>query len=78
MAKHPQMDWGHLSLDADLPDYKGGWRGASPVVEIVSLIDRDAERLTRPTRDPKTHDSHSPAQVGGAGNIRRSPFSRKA
>lgn len=42
------MDWGHLSLDADLPDYKGGWRGALPVVEIVALTDRDAERLVRP------------------------------
>jgi trans-aconitate methyltransferase len=48
MARHPQMDWGHLSLDADLPDYKSGWRGASPVVEIVSLTDRDGERLARP------------------------------
>jgi len=48
MARHPQMDWGHLSLDADLPDYKAGWRGASPVVEIVALTDRDAERLARP------------------------------
>ncbi|MEI2607284.1 MAG: hypothetical protein V9G20_01505 [Candidatus Promineifilaceae bacterium] len=48
MARHPQLEWGHLSLDADLPDYKGGWRGASPVVEIVSLTDRDAERLARP------------------------------
>ncbi|MBP8057106.1 MAG: methyltransferase [Chloroflexi bacterium] len=48
MAKHPQMDWGHLSLDAEYPDYKGGWRGASPVVEIVALTDQDVERLTRP------------------------------
>jgi trans-aconitate methyltransferase len=30
MARHPQMDWGHLSLDADLPDYKSGWRGLRP------------------------------------------------
>lgn len=54
MARHPQMDWGHLSLDADLPGYKAGWRGASPVVEIVALTDRDAERLARPRPTPTT------------------------
>jgi hypothetical protein len=53
MARHPQMDWGHLSLDADLPDYKAGWRGASPVVEIVALTDRDTERLARPRPAPQ-------------------------
>jgi len=58
MVRHPQMDWGHLSLDADLPDYKAGWRGASPVVEIVALTDREAERLTRP--QPATSRSMSP------------------
>ena len=47
-ARHPQMEWGHLSLDAEYPDYKAGWRGASPVVELVSLADPDMERLARP------------------------------
>lgn len=48
MAKHPRMEWGHLSLDTEYPDYKTGWRGASPVVELVSLADPEIERLARP------------------------------
>lgn len=48
MARHPQMEWGHLSLDTEYPDYKDGWRGVSPVVELVSLADPEIERLARP------------------------------
>ena len=47
-----------MSLDAECPDYKVGWRGASPVVEVVALTDRDVERLARPqpvTSKPMIH-----------------------
>ncbi|MCI0581054.1 MAG: hypothetical protein L0332_29670 [Chloroflexi bacterium] len=48
MAQYPNLEWGHSSLDTEYEAYKSGWRGASPVVELVSLYDPDAWLIPLP------------------------------
>jgi hypothetical protein len=50
MAQRPDLEWHHSSIDTEHEVYKSGWRGASPVVELVSLRDPDAERIPLPSR----------------------------
>ena len=45
LAGRPALEWHHSSLDTEQPGYKSGWRGAAPVVELVTLRDRDAALL---------------------------------
>lgn len=45
MAQRPALQWHHSSIDTEDETYKSGWRGASPVVELVSLNDPDAEHV---------------------------------
>lgn len=45
LAQRPALEWHHISLDTEHPNYKSGWRGASPVVETVTLNDPDAALL---------------------------------
>jgi SAM-dependent methyltransferase len=50
MTQRPDLEWHHSSIDTEHEVYKSGWRGASPVVELVSLRDPDAERIPLPSR----------------------------
>lgn len=45
LVERPTLEWHHSSLDTEQPGYKSGWRGAAPVVELVTLRDRDAALL---------------------------------
>jgi hypothetical protein len=45
LADRPALEWHHSSLDTEIPEYKSGWRGAAPVVELVTLRDREAVLL---------------------------------
>jgi len=51
MAQRPDLEWDHTSMDTEQPDYKVGWRGAAPVVEVTSLHDPAARLLTLARRD---------------------------
>jgi len=46
LAGRPSLEWHHSSLDTEQPEYKSGWRGAAPVVELVTLRDREAALLS--------------------------------
>jgi hypothetical protein len=45
LAGRPTLEWHHISLDTTHPGYQSGWRGAAPLVEVVSLCDPDAALL---------------------------------
>jgi SAM-dependent methyltransferase len=45
LAGRPSLEWHHSSLDTTLPLYQSAWRGASPLVEVVTLCDRDGALL---------------------------------
>ena len=45
LAGRPTLEWHHSSLDTELPGYKSGWRGAAPLVEVVTLRDQAAALL---------------------------------
>jgi hypothetical protein len=36
----PSLEWHHSSLDTALPVYQSEWRGAAPLVKVVSLSGR--------------------------------------
>ena len=44
-AGRPSLEWHHSSLDTTLPLYQSEWRGAAPLVEVVTLCDRVGELL---------------------------------
>lgn len=48
MAQHPDLEWHHSSIDTEHEAYKSGWRGVSPVVELVSLRDPGADQIPLP------------------------------
>ncbi len=48
MSQRPELEWHHSSIDTEHEAYKSGWRGASPVVELVSLCDPDTELIPLP------------------------------
>jgi hypothetical protein len=48
LAGRPELEWDHSSLDTEQPGYKAEWRGAAPLVEIVTL--RDAAAALLPLR----------------------------
>lgn len=45
MAQRPDLEWDHTSLDTEAEAYKSEWRGAAPVVEVVSLYDPEVALL---------------------------------
>jgi hypothetical protein len=45
MAQRPELEWDHSSLDTEAEAYKSEWRGAAPIVEVVSLYDPEATLL---------------------------------
>ena len=50
IARHPELEWHHSSIDTAQEVYTSGWRGVSPVVELVSLQGRNGALLPlRPT-----------------------------
>lgn len=53
LAGRPQLDWHHSSVDTEQPQYKSGWRGASPLVELVAL--RDGEAMLLPLSGAPVH-----------------------
>jgi SAM-dependent methyltransferase len=48
LVQQPELECHHASIDAEAPGYKSGWRGAAPVVEVVSFYDRDARPIPLP------------------------------
>jgi predicted RNA methylase len=46
MTGRPGLEWDHTSLDTEAETYKSEWRGAAPVVEVVSLYDPEAALLS--------------------------------
>jgi hypothetical protein len=48
MTQRPDLEWHHSSIDTEQEAYKSGWRGASPVVELVSLCDPGPELIPLP------------------------------
>jgi hypothetical protein len=52
LAQRPNLECYHSSLDTELPGYKAEWRGASPVVEVVSFYDPDAALVPLPQPAP--------------------------
>jgi hypothetical protein len=45
LAGRPTLEWHHSSLDTTHPGYQSGWRGAAPLVEVVTLCDQEAALL---------------------------------
>jgi hypothetical protein len=45
LAGRPTLEWHHSSLDTTHPGYQAGWRGAAPLVEVVTLRDQEAALL---------------------------------
>jgi hypothetical protein len=45
MARRPDLEWHHSSIDTEDETYKVGWRGTTPRVELVSLYDPQAELI---------------------------------
>jgi hypothetical protein len=52
LAQRPNLECHHSSLDTELQGYKAEWRGASPVVEVVSFYDPDAALVPLPHPAP--------------------------
>jgi predicted RNA methylase len=50
MAGRPDLELDHSSLNTEQPDYRAGWRGAAPVVQVVSLYDPDVRLLPLASR----------------------------
>lgn len=48
MTQRPDLEWHHSSIDTEQEAYKSGWRGASPVVELVSLCNPSPELIPLP------------------------------
>jgi hypothetical protein len=47
LALRPNLECHHSSLDTELPGYKSEWRGAAPVVEVVSFDDPAAKETCK-------------------------------
>jgi hypothetical protein len=52
LAQRPNLQCHHSSLDTEMPGYKSEWRGAAPVVEVVSFCDPDAALISLPHPAP--------------------------
>jgi hypothetical protein len=64
MALRPDLEWQHSSIDTEHEAYKSGWRGASPVVELVSLCDPAADLIPLPQVPAVSRPQYSLALTG--------------
>jgi hypothetical protein len=64
MAQRPELEWHHSSIDTEQAAYKSGWRGVSPVVELVSLCDPAAELIPHPQVPAVSRPQYSLALTG--------------
>jgi hypothetical protein len=63
LAQRPNLECHHSSLDTELPRYKHEWRGASPVVEVVSFYDPDAALVPLPHPAPADNPLATAASI---------------
>jgi SAM-dependent methyltransferase len=63
LAQRPNLECHPSSLDTELPGYKSEWRGAAPVVEVVSFYDPDAAPVPLPHPAPAGNPLATAASV---------------